>query len=137
VIRSTFPQTLCKIGRSSVPNVVDVVSWDDVVPEIVSPGIERRTVHGTRQTLVRYRYAPGTVFPSHSHPEEQITVVLTGTITFEIAGERYPLGPGQVAVIPGGVAHGAAVAGNEAVDTLNTLSPRREAAPSISAETGR
>jgi len=114
-----------------VPNVVDVVSWDDMVPEVVSPGIERKTVQGARQTLVRYRYAPGSVFPSHSHPEEQITVVLTGTIAFEIAGDRHTLGPGQVAVIPGGIAHGAEVVGSETVDTLNTLSPRRESAPSV------
>lgn len=116
-----------------MPNVVEVVSWDDIVPEIVGPGIERRTLHGERQTLVRYRYAPGSVFPSHAHPEEQITVVLSGAIAFEIAGERRTLEPGQIAVIPGEVEHGAYVVGDETVDTLNMLSPRRAAAPSIPA----
>ncbi len=110
-------------------NVVAVVSWDDVARETVTAGIERQTVHGERQTLVRYRYQPGSVFPSHAHPEEQITVVLRGTIAFEVDGERLTLTPGQVATIPGSVAHGAAVVGDEVVETLNTLSPRRSHSP--------
>lgn len=120
-----------------MPYVVDVVSWDSLEPEVVSPGIERKTVHGARQTLVRYHYAPGSVFPSHSHPEEQITVVLTGTIAFDIAGARHTLGPGQVAVIPSGVVHGAEVVGRVTVETLNMLSPRRESAPGIPSGTSR
>lgn len=108
---------------------VQIIAWDTVSTEIVLPGIERQTVHGERQTLVRYRYAPGSVFPSHAHPEEQITMVLRGRIAFDVAGERLVLGPGKLAIIPGGVAHGAAVVGDEAVETLNTLSPRRHDAP--------
>ena len=102
-----------------------------VTEEEVLPGIRRQTVHGTQQTLVRYRYAPGSAFPVHFHPEEQITVVLAGRIALTVGTERVELGPGGVATIPGGVPHGAEVLGDEAVETLNALSPRRDAAPDV------
>jgi quercetin dioxygenase-like cupin family protein len=107
-------------------------AWSSLPVETVLPGIERRVVHGERQTMVRYTYEPGSVFPSHSHPEEQITVVVRGRIAFEIAGQRIELGPGEVAVIPGGVPHGATVIGDELVETFNALSPRRAAEPCFS-----
>ncbi len=110
---------------------VVTVNWDDVPVETVLPGITRAIVHGERQSLVRYRYEPGSIFPEHSHPQEQITVVLSGRIAFEIGGERRVFGPGDVAVIPGGILHGAEVVGSEVVDTLNALSPRRDDAPTF------
>lgn len=112
-------------------DAVVTVNWDDVPLETVLPGITRAIVHGARQSLVRYRYEPGAVFPEHSHPQEQVTAVLSGRIAFEISGERRVLGPGDVAVIPGGVPHGAEVVGSEVVDTLNALSPRRDDAPTF------
>ncbi len=112
-------------------DAVAVVSWDDVVTETVAEGIRRQTIHGEQQTLVRYWYAPGAVFPAHAHPEEQITIVLSGTISFTVNEQLVTLGPGQIATIPGGVPHGAAVVGSEPVETLNTLSPRRSSAPTI------
>ncbi len=104
-------------------------SWESLGSEIVYPGITREIVHGDRQTMVRYRYEPGSVFPVHQHPEEQITVVVQGRIRFEIDGATVELGPGEVAVIPPGVPHGAVVAGNELVETFNAMSPRRSTQP--------
>jgi len=80
--------------------------------------------------MVRYLYEPGSVFPEHSHPEEQITVVISGTIAFDIACRRIVVGPGEVAVIPPNVPHGATVVGTEVVETFNALSPRRASNPS-------
>src|SRR5688572_10094983 len=106
-----------------------VASWDDVEEEIVLPGIVRQIVHGERQTMVRYVYEPGSIFPEHAHPEEQVTLVISGTIAFEIENTRLVLGPGQVAVIPSNVPHGASVIGPDRVETFNSLSPRRDAGP--------
>jgi quercetin dioxygenase-like cupin family protein len=103
------------------------VAWTDLPREDVLPGITRQVIHGARQTLVRYLYAPGAVFPLHAHPQEQITLVVRGRIAFDVAGTRLELGPGEVAVIPGGLPHGAAVLGDEPVETFNALSPRRDA----------
>jgi quercetin dioxygenase-like cupin family protein len=109
--------------------VATMSTWADVQTEDVYPGIMRQVVNGERQTMVRYCYAPGSEFPVHSHPQEQITVVISGTIAFTIAGQEQVLHAGQVAVIPGGVEHGARVIGDELVETFNALSPRRERSP--------
>jgi len=106
-------------------------AWTDLPIEEVMPGVSRQTLHGKRQTMVRYVYAPGAVFPVHAHPEEQITLVIRGRIAFEVGGERVELGPGEATVIPGGVAHGAAVVGAETVETFNALSPRRVVGPTM------
>lgn len=103
--------------------------WDELAPESALPGITRQVVHGERQSLVRYVYAPGAVFPVHAHPEEQVTVVVSGRIAFDIDGVRVELGAGQVAVIPPNVPHGAEVIGDETVESFNALSPRRTADP--------
>ena len=58
------------------PQTAAHTAWSSLPAESVLPGIERRVVQGERQTMVRYTYQPGSVFPSHSHPEEQITVVV-------------------------------------------------------------
>jgi quercetin dioxygenase-like cupin family protein len=79
--------------------------------------------------MVRYLYAPGAVFPIHAHPQEQITLVIRGRIRFDLGGESVELGPGEVAILPGGMPHGAEVVGDEEVETYNALSPRREADP--------
>jgi quercetin dioxygenase-like cupin family protein len=106
-----------------------VLAWDDIPTEQVFPGITRQVVDTERQTIVRYVYQPGSVFPIHAHPEEQMTAILTGTIVFDVDGQRVELSAGQLAVIPPNVPHGATVEGSETVETINTLSPRRQASP--------
>ena len=105
------------------------INWSDAPHEDVLPGIVRQILDGDRQTLVRYVYQPGAVFPEHQHPQEQITVVLSGEIEFTVDGKVLVLRAGEAAVIPANVAHGARVTGTEVVATLNTLSPRRDDHP--------
>src|SRR5262245_60795946 len=99
--------------------------WQSIPAEQVFPGITRQVIDSDRQTIVRYVYAPGSLFPVHSHPEEQMTAILSGRITFQVGDEAIKLGPGEVAIIPPDVPHGASVTGDETVETLNTMTPRR------------
>ncbi len=110
------------------------ITWSDTPIEEVLPGITRQVVHGQNQTLVRYVYQPSSIFPFHSHPQEQITIVVSGRIAFDLDGGRLELGPGEVTVIPPGVPHGAQVIGADVVETFNTLSPKRADAPSFGDE---
>lgn len=107
------------------------INWASLPVETVTPGVTRQVVHGARQTLVRYHYQPGSVFPVHAHPQEQMTIVLSGRIRFDIDGSDAELGTGEVIVIPGNVPHGAITIGEQPVDTLNVLSPRREESPAV------
>ena len=95
------------------------------------PGVTRQTVHGDRQTMVRYVYQPGAVFPIHAHPEEQCTIVISGRILFTVDGAPTELGPGGILVIPANLPHGARVIGDEVVESFNALSPRRAANPQV------
>jgi quercetin dioxygenase-like cupin family protein len=112
------------------------IAWESIPATEVYPGIARQVVNGARQTMVRYVYQPGSIFPIHGHPEEQITVVVSGEIEFTVAGETITLGAGQVAVIPAGIPHGARVVGDQPVETFNALSPRRKQHPAPESNSG-
>ncbi len=106
-----------------------IASWDDIPVEEVYPGINRQIQSGSLLDMVRYRYEPGSVFPEHSHPQEQITVVVSGLIRFKIGETIVDLGPGKVAVIPANTPHGAEVIDDHPVETFNAFSPRRSMMP--------
>lgn len=105
--------------------------WDRLTSEEALPGITRQVLHGENQTIVRYCYEPGSVFPVHAHEQEQVTMVLSGTILFTVDGEEVALGPGGIAVIPPWTPHGAEVRGDEPVETINAMSPKRVAPPAV------
>ena len=74
------------------------------------PGIFGATIDTEQLTVTVYRYEPGCAWETHAHPEDQITSVLEGgTVQFVVDGRPVPLGPGQLAVIPGDVPHSATV----------------------------
>lgn len=98
-----------------------VIDWDKVECNEVFPGVLRQAIVAGDSTVVRYTYHPGCIFPVHQHPEEQVTVVHSGEIEFTVAGERVTLRAGQVAIIPGGVPHGARVSASEVVVTDNYI----------------
>ncbi len=68
---------------------------------------------------------PNTVVPVHSHPHEQLGVVLRGLQVLTLDGREYPLGPMEAYVIPGGVEHGARF-GPEGATVLDVFQPVRE-----------
>lgn len=103
--------------------------WDDLTGEEVFEGIFRQSLAGEQSTVTRYTYAPGSIYPLHQHPEEQITVVHSGQIAFDIAGKRTILTAGSVAIIPGNTPHGAQVIGPETVVTDNYIPAGQRTAP--------
>lgn len=121
------------LSGSALAGSPSPIDWDSIPVEYPLPGIERQTVHGQNQTLVRYIYRSGSVFPVHQHPEEQITIVLSGCIDFTVDGAPITLCSGESAIIPANTPHGARVTGSDTVVTLNTMAPRRSAAPNPAA----
>jgi quercetin dioxygenase-like cupin family protein len=57
-------------------------------------------------TVAAYAFEPGAKFPLHTHPQEQITVVLEREVECEVAGKTHELGTGETLVIAPGVEHG-------------------------------
>lgn len=101
-----------------------LTNWDAIPPSHPQPGVTTRRFDSDGMTIVRYEFAPGAAFPVHSHPEEQVVILLKGQVAFTIGNQEVMLGPGAVCHVPPHVPHGA-VAGPEPVVFLNLLSPRR------------
>ena len=90
----------------------------------LAPGILARTFWGEQMLAAVVDLEPQTELPKHSHPHEQLGIVIRGEIEFDVAGQIQRLGPGEVYVIPGGVEHSARTF-SEAVQVLDVFSPVR------------
>jgi quercetin dioxygenase-like cupin family protein len=99
------------------------IDWNAQERVEVRPGIHASTIRSDGLTVSMYRYDPGSRWEEHRHAEDQLTLVVEGEIVFQTPEGELRLGPGEQALIPGGVAHGA-VAGSAAVVTLNVWPPR-------------
>lgn len=88
-------------------------------------GVTLRTAACERMMLSMANLEAGTVVAEHSHPHEQVGVVLEGRALFVIGGEERTLGPGDLFRIPGGVFHRVTVLDRPA-RILDIFSPVRE-----------
>jgi quercetin dioxygenase-like cupin family protein len=89
------------------------------------PGVDFRTLaFGERTHLTEFHLARGSVIPEHQHPHEQTGYLVSGRMTFVIAGETFDARPGDAWNIPGGVNHGVDVL--EDCVVVEVFSPVRE-----------
>jgi len=56
-------------------------------------------------TMTLIELEPGAVVPEHGHEQEQVGLLLHGSMTFCVGGETRELGPGGTWCIPGNVPH--------------------------------
>jgi quercetin dioxygenase-like cupin family protein len=98
-----------------------LLSWADLDFAQVRPGIAGATSDSEQLTVTVYRYEPGSRWEEHRHDEDQVTAVVEGgEIEFTAAGKSLRLAPGQLALLPGGTPHAAAVPPDSApVVTIN------------------
>jgi amino-acid N-acetyltransferase len=76
-----------------------------------------------RQTMLTYfEVDPGSRFEPHSHESEQITIVLSGELFFEVQGVVHRVKPGEVIAIPSSVPH-AVWTETSAVTAIDAWSP--------------
>lgn len=97
-------------------------------------GIGRKVARGERLELVQYSYKRGACFPLHSHPSEQLTLVLCGRLVFTCAEPASDLvvEAGEAVFIPAGEPHGVFVPEDledEEVITYNVFTPVRATLP--------
>lgn len=88
-------------------------------------GAAMRTFWGDKMMVSRVDFAAGVVVPDHSHPHEQVGILLSGELTLTIDGEQRTLRAGDMYIVPGGVIHGG-VAGDEGFTAFEVFSPVRE-----------
>jgi quercetin dioxygenase-like cupin family protein len=103
------------------------IDWEQEEFAEVRPGIFGATVHTPQLTATLYRYDAGSSWEEHSHPQDQITSVISGEIDFLVAGEPVHLASGELATLPGGVPHSASLpADGEGAVTLNVFTYREK-----------
>ena len=93
-----------------------------------------RTVDGERLSLGIVELDPNAVVPEHAHDNEQLGMVLSGSLVFRIGDESRELGPGGTWSIGSDVPH-EVVAGADGAVVVDVFAPPRtdwaglEAAP--------
>jgi quercetin dioxygenase-like cupin family protein len=101
------------------------VNWSAIAVEYPSAGIARQMVVGDRLMICRFRFAPNIATPEHSHPHEQMSIVVQGHVRFSIEGQERICSPGDVLHFPCGCRHGATMMDEEVV-LIDIFSPIRE-----------
>jgi quercetin dioxygenase-like cupin family protein len=102
-----------------------VTDWDTVPVEKTAEGIERQMIVGQNMTMCRFRFAPFVVTAEHTHPHEQMTLILQGKVKFTISGEERILSAGDVCHFPPHNRHGATMLDEEVI-LIDIFSPVRE-----------
>lgn len=117
-----------KIGQRLMSDVsLKPISWDSIPKEELTPLLHRRIITGDQAMLAQIYLEKGAIVPRHSHPNEQFTYMLEGTLHFWIGDDEskeLDLGPGEVLHLPADVPHKA-----EALEdalTLDIFVPPRE-----------
>ena len=95
-----------------------------IAPLPVWHGIAARMVSGERITLAVVELDPGAVVAEHAHENEQLGIVLRGSMTFRVGDEERELGPGDTWTIPANTPH-EAVAGREGTVVIDVFAPPR------------
>ncbi len=91
----------------------------------IFPGVDIRTLAGQQMMLSLVEFAPQSVVERHSHPHEQMGLLLEGELEFFVGEERYVARPGDMWRIPGGVEH-RVIAGDQPAKALDVFHPIRE-----------
>ena len=98
---------------------------EGIPPRTLAPGVTAKIASGERMMFSLVTLAPDAVVPTHSHPHEQMGMMVSGTMAFTIEGETRVLSGNDMYFVPGGVPH-AAKGGPGGAVALDAFSPPRE-----------
>ena len=101
-----------------------LLDYATVAPRQIAPGYLGRYLHSDLLTQGRIDITAGAVVPDHSHPHEQWTLVLSGSLELTIAGAPHVLNPGQVMYIAPHERHSARAV--TACQVLDVFHPPRD-----------
>ena len=103
-----------------------LVDLDAVPPvDVWGEAARARSVNGERLTLALVELAPNAVVPEHRHENEQMGMVVSGSVTFTVDGETRTLGPGGTWRIPSTLPHDV-VTGPEGALVVDVFAPGRD-----------
>ena len=92
--------------------------------ERIGDKITRKVISGKQGMMVWWHFQAGAHAAAHRHANEQMFWMLSGKMEFRLGNEKRTCGPGDVAVIPGGVEHEAFFP--EETEIVDFFAPVRE-----------
>jgi unsaturated pyranuronate lyase len=99
-------------------------NWNQITEEPLNPMATRQMIHGASITIARLRTRKGSIVPTHSHVNEQITTMEKGSMLFVTPTEKIVVRAGESLVIPPNVPH--SVESLEDCVAVDIFSPVRE-----------
>ena len=102
-----------------------VVDFDAGVWHELVPGVRMQPLFGDAAMLNMIELGPGAVVEEHSHPHEQLGLVVDGVLLLTIDGVEHRLPAGHGYQIRGGVLHAARAEGGRC-RVLDVFHPIRE-----------
>ena len=102
-----------------------VTDWSKIPVAEPAPGIKRQMVVGQNVMMCRFTFEPFLVTAEHTHPHEQMTLVVKGKVRFFIDGVENIVSAGDVLHFPPHNRHGATMMDEEVV-LIDIFSPIRE-----------
>ena len=97
--------------------------------EANSDFISDRQLHGAIPAtgencqLLWAKFEPGGIYELHSHPHEQMSVVVSGRMRLTVGDEVRDIGPGDMWYAPADVKHGGEILGDEPVVFIDVYAP--------------
>ena len=99
-------------------------NWTAVALETLNPLVTRRVIHTERMTIAKLTLKKGAIVPLHHHDNEQVTMMDSGALRFEISGESIVIKTGDILPIPPNAPH--MVEALEDSVATDLFTPRRE-----------
>ena len=97
----------------------------DIEPRHLAPGVSGKIAWGKKLMLSLVLLEPNAAVQEHSHPHEQMGMLVSGTMQLVVAGKPIFLSGNEMYLVPGGVRHSAR-AGPEGAVALDAFAPPRE-----------
>jgi quercetin dioxygenase-like cupin family protein len=101
-------------------------NWDSLPGVAPRQGVVRKVFAGKNSMLTLNEIKAGTTPNLHSHPEEQLTYILSGEAEFVLGEEVLKLRAGDLLLVPPNVPHSLKVIGHETVLNMDVFSPIRQ-----------
>lgn len=104
---------------------VKLYNWNDLAKESPRAGIERVAFRGDNAMVVLNWIRPGMEPGPHSHPFEQLVLIVQGRTRLHVGDEVLECGPGSMVRIPPDVVHYAEPVGEDVCLNLDVFAPVR------------
>jgi quercetin dioxygenase-like cupin family protein len=111
-----------------MPDVTSGDSFGDfasIAPQQIWEGVVARPIHGDKVTMALIELAPGSHVPDHHHMNEQVGVLVRGSMRMRIGEETREINPGETWRVPSDAPHEVHI-GPDGALAVEIWSPPRE-----------